>query len=403
MNPRFLVRTKTAIALVFVFSMTAAPSTAPPRNCFAPGYYPLNKLDPATGQPLCSINDTTVVCRMVACPSQTQSDGTSDGQQPPQANPPKSTSPGNNHHGGGGDGLGLLFGALAATIVAGTAIAADQGSNLHLPKPEELDADGPRFPSRPVVGGFQVKGYAAAGWPFAVDIYTQPGTWTWLEVQYEHQRQPLKVNLSRPGGGRHVEVIRLPGDNSSIQVARYSLHSALLPPGGRATDMPMIVYGIGAGPNAVGSVELSAASLPRSGPLFWPAALPRPARGLFNLAAAQGSAASLYLAVTQFGPTPAAGPGGVRWSVTAGRQFPRTLIEVLRYPDQSDRNGKFTKVAQGPVNLLLQTQVTGLWSGLPMIVRVGRGQYRLQARAWRTRAEGGDWTGASSPSDVSIQ
>jgi hypothetical protein len=309
---------------------------------------------------------------------------------------------------------------LTATAIVGTANAADQGPNLHLPKPEELDADGPRFPSRPIIGTFQVKGYAAAGWPFAVDIYTQPGTWTWLEVQYENQRQPMRVNLSRPEGGRHVEVIRLPGDNSAIQVARYSLHSALLPPGGKATDMPMTVYGIGAGPNAVGSVEPSAAALSRpfglraergrlsanrSDALFWPAALPREGRGLFNLAAAQqdSTAASLYLAVTEFGPTPAVSPAGVKWAVAARRHFPLSRIEVLRYPDQNDRRGRFQSIAQANIDLLLRAQAAGMWGALPMMERVRPGRYALQARAWRTKAGGGDWTGAYSPSYVFIQ
>jgi hypothetical protein len=143
----------------------------------------------------------------------------------------------------------------------------------------------------------------------------------------------------------------------------------------------------------------------RSDALFWPAALPREGRGLFNLAAAQqdSTAASLYLAVTEFGPTPAVSPAGVKWAVAARRHFPLSRIEVLRYPDQNDRRGRFESIAQANIDLLLRAQAAGMWGALPMMERVRPGRYALQARAWRTKAGGGDWTGAYSPSYVFIQ
>jgi hypothetical protein len=360
MNPRFNHGTRAVMAAVLLSTSTAQSSSVVAQSCDN-----LSLKNPSVGAKPKKPKTSNV--------SPTKASPTDTDVPAAAATASAQCGRANSHHDGGGNGLGLLIGALTATAIVGTANAADQGPNLHLPKPEELDADGPRFPSRPIIGTFQVKGYAAAGWPFAVDIYTQPGTWTWLEVQYEHQRQPMRVNLSRPEGGRHVEVIRLPGDNSAIQVARYSLHSALLPPGGKATDMPMTVYGIGAGPNAVGS------------------------------GAEDPATASLYLAVTEFGPTPAVSPAGVKWGVATRRQFPLSRIEVLRYPDQNDNTGKFQSIAQANIDLLVRAQAAGMWGALPMMERVRPGRYALQARAWRTKASGGDWTGAFAPNDVQIK
>jgi hypothetical protein len=309
-----------------------------------------------------------------------------------------------------------LIEALTETIATGTAIEADHGK-VDFKSSRELDADGPKFPSRPVVGGFQIHGYARAGWPFVVDIQTQPGTYTWLELRYEHEREPVRIDLSSSSGNRRTQLVYLPGIDSSVQVARYSLHSALLPPGRKAIDVPMTVYGIGAGPNAAGlAVQSSVAPLsPSSVGLMWAAAadyrpnlLPALSReqrfSLFHLAAAQDAgAAALYLSVTAFGPTPATSPASVKWAVTARRQFPLSRIEVLRYPDANDKKGKFQAVARAQIDLLLQRQASGVWGTLQQSAAVGAGRYALQARAWRTRSDGGDWTGAYSANFVSIQ
>lgn len=414
MNPRFFDCTRTAIALVFVFSMTTAPSdthsplvskaavSCIPRDLYFKYPERYRAFKPCPPPP----SEST--------PGGSETSGTSDG--PPagaEGSPDGVYVPPHHNGGGGGGGFGPLIAALAGTVVVGTAIAADHGK-VDFKTPQELDADGPKFPSRPILGGFQIHGYAAAGWPFAVDIETQPRTYTWLELRYEHRREPVIIDLSRPEGGRRVQLVRLPGDDGSVQVARYSLHSALLPHGQRASDMPMTVYGIGAGPNAVGMLSQPTSDLQLSGanlmsaaaadrPIFWRAIASQQARSLFNLAAAQDAGAALYLTVTAFGPTPASSPNTVKWAVAARRQFPLSRIEVLRYPDANDKKGKFKAVARAQIDLLLQSQASGLWGALQQAGNVGAGRYALQARAWRTRSEGGDWTGAYSANYVSIQ
>ena len=265
MNSQAFERARTAIALVFVFSMTTAQSTtyssraatlaAPciPYDLYSkyPGRYPGRVSCPPPGRG--STSDGSVTGATSGGPTTDGGDrpdgGTSDGGGNDGGDRPEGTREPPRHHGGGGGGWGPLVAALGATIVAGTAIEADHGK-VDFKSPRELDADGPKFPSRPIVGGFQIHGYAAAGWPFVVDIQTQPGTYTWLELRYEHEREPVRIDLSSPSGDRRTQLIYLPGHDRSVQVARYSLHSAMLPPGRKAVDVPMAVYGIGAGPNA---------------------------------------------------------------------------------------------------------------------------------------------------------
>jgi hypothetical protein len=194
-----------------------------------------------------------------------------------------------------------------------------------------------------------------------VDLETVPGTWTWLELRYKDRDQPMLVDLTRPDGGRRMAVIDLPGAPGSLGVARYSLHSALLRRGKKPIYLPLRVYGIGAGPNAVGS---------------------------------------LYLSVTAFSPERASSPAQVRWAVSARRRFPRSQIEVLRLPRQGE--DRYTLVTQDNIDLIINPQPSGSWGALPMRTTIGSGTYELQARAWRTAAGGGDWTGAYSPNYVFI-
>jgi hypothetical protein len=260
---------------------------------------------------------------------------------------------------GGGDDWWkwLLGGAVAIGGIA----AVDQMTNENWVTPQELDATGPRFPELQKVGHYQVQGYAAPGWPFAVDLETEPGTRTWLEVRYQGNKQKQVVDLTLPDGGRRMEVIRLPGAPGSVGIARYSIRSGL--PRGRHKPLyrPMKIHGIGAGPNAVGS---------------------------------------LYVSVTRFGPEQASGPANVIWAVSAERKFQKSLIEVLRVPTK--KKGKYTLVSQGPIELGLRLRANGSWGTVPMKAAVSPGIYEMQVRAWQMGGDGGDWTGAYAPKPVRI-
>ena len=196
---------------------------------------------------------------MAIAPTPVPPAGTQDGpvthQPPPRggSGPYRGDDGYNDHHGGDGGILGWIITGIAVGV--GAAVAADQMTGQDWANSEELDAHGPRFPVEQRIGRFQVQGYAASNWPFALDIYTEPGTRTWLEVRFKHDNQSQSVDLTRPEGGRRVAFIQLPAAPGGVRVARYSIHSVLERPGQEPLYRPMMVYGIGAGPGAVGALE----------------------------------------------------------------------------------------------------------------------------------------------------
>ena len=143
MNPQAFERARTAIALVFVFSMTTAQSTtyssraatlaAPciPYDLYSkyPGRYPGRVSCPPPGRG--STSDGSVTGATSGGPTTDGGDrpdgGTSDGGGNDGGDRPEGTREPPRHHGGGGGGWGPLVAALGATIVAGTAIEADHG------------------------------------------------------------------------------------------------------------------------------------------------------------------------------------------------------------------------------------------------------------------------------------
>src|SRR3954451_13078925 len=70
----------------------------------------------------------------------------------------------------------LKIALLVAAAIILAAVIADQLTGKKWASPEDLDANGPRFPEAQALGRFQVQGYAQPGWPFAVDFEALPGT-----------------------------------------------------------------------------------------------------------------------------------------------------------------------------------------------------------------------------------
>jgi hypothetical protein len=421
MNPRITHQVRAAIAVALGLSMSSAQSasTRQPPECNSDVVYRVNSDSRPTTTELvrlrelcaqdyssaCSCLSNTTTCR--PCPPQTSQEPARPEETPPSEETRTAPTRHDDHEDGRGHaGLAALFEALGRAIVtAGELREPDRQTGPQWVTTDQLDADGPRFPMQQQSGRFQVQGYAAAGWPFVADIQTEPGTWTWLELSYKGSNRPQYVDLTRPEGGRRTEVFNLPGAPGSFDIARYSIHSALLRQGYKPLYRPMRVFGLGAGPRAVGSIDQSSADDGnRSGPdtaFLSLAAMPRQALKFYRLAAQTDPGAALYLSVIAFGPTPETNPANVTWAVSARRKFAKSRIEVLLVPPRGE--GIFTSVTQANIDLFRSGHVSGKWGTLPALTRIGPGWYSLQARAWRIGADGGDWTGASSYSYVQIR
>jgi hypothetical protein len=410
----------------FVFSNKDGPNCRPVSNGYICPRSTNDARSSGNGQrQSCDGNICTYPCRngdgycADNCPSRGTQDG-SNNHWPPRGQ--SGGNDGNNHHGGGDGGLlPWIFGGIVA--VAGTAIIADQLTGKEWVDSKELDAHGPRFPIEQRIGRFQVQGYAASNWPFALDLYSEPGTRTWLEVRFKGDNQSQSVDLTRPEGGRRVALVQLPPANGGVRVARYSIHSVLERPGQEPLYRPIMVYGIGAGPGAVGALD-SAQNLPNTDgarqilvrrstfaapgfPLV-KAAMAVPARLGASLGAS-GMAALVqpaprfgsYLSVTNFGPQYPSRPSDVSWSVSARQSFQRSELDVLQLPREGE--GKLIEVVRADLDLFARPQASGSWGAVPVLAGVSPGTYQLQARAWRPKAGGGDWTGAFAPGYVYIR
>ena len=145
---------------------------------------------------------------------------------------------------------------------------------------EERQIAGSLVESGPQPGGGgdgakpSVVGVVRNAWPMVVDFEPEPGTFTVVRVKLYHRRwlfpyyeiafqQVLDPDGS--GGRQTVVVDRLNLADSSgdgIHVARYDVRSFRLADGelvrehGRPVRAPVTVYGMGAGPQAVGSMIL---------------------------------------------------------------------------------------------------------------------------------------------------
>jgi len=230
--------------------------------------------------------------------------------------------------------------------------------------PDELDLDGPRFAERQALGRFEAQGYVCAGWPIVVDLETRPGATTWLEIRAEGMSEPL-ASVVIEGEGRRTQVLDLPyWENEGVEVARYSIVSAVFADGKPPVFQPMRVYAFGAGPYAVGSTTLD---------------------------------------VTSFLPAQTSSAAQVNYSLLARRFYQHSVVEVLRLPPPGGR--QLARIVRKDVSPLAEGPSKGNWVTLGGPQAAPKGVYQLQARAWRIAGGSNerDWTGAIGPKYVIVR
>lgn len=280
-------------------------------------------------------------------------------RRPPERAPPPREEPPSDSS----SGCGFL--CILGVVVAG-AVVADALTGDHWASREELDRDGPRFPNRLAPGQFQVQGYAAPGWPVVLDFDAPTGADTALEVNLEGFDPRASIHYPlEPAAGRRVVVMMLPNGGGFDRVlrARFTLVSTFRSGGGRA-PAPLSVYGIGAGPRAVGSMTI---------------------------------------AIEQLQPLDAPRPDAVSFVLDAMHPFDRSVTEILRLPrgDQGDltlvRDARAFPLTLGPHD--------GRWASMRAVGSETPGLYILQARAWLVGARNDerDWTGAFGPGPIRLR
>lgn len=148
-----------------------------------------------------------------------------------------------------------------------------------------LKADGPQAAAKPGANLRSVQGFVRDRWPVVVDFEPQPGTRTdLLVVLYEaipariFFPRKVRIIMDKGGlGGRRLFTgrIEFPADATApggrpVGVASYEVVSRRLKPDGKVSKkyVPVTVYGIGAGPQAVGSITLTDIALGTGTPIL---------------------------------------------------------------------------------------------------------------------------------------
>jgi hypothetical protein len=231
------------------------------------------------------------------------------------------------------------------------------------PSRRDLLENGPQAPMVLPEGAFPVYGFIHDGWPIVADYRSQADSVTWLTVSV-----PGRPVWSRrlPSGEHQVKVIYEDGDAPRSVVALIALESRSATGGDDGVPTPIEVFGLGAGPRAVGSVAINSVSLAPSG---------RQLGGDF-----------------------------ARFGYVAASDFNAIDMEILRFAADS-RNGRrvitATTVAQYRVGAVRRGAFgPRMWDGREQkSQRASEGRHRLQVRGWEVEGDE-SWVTALSPTDL---
>jgi hypothetical protein len=259
--------------------------------------------------------------------------------------------------------------AIIGGVIGAAAIAASaKDSNAHVTA-EMLNTNGPRFPDSYSVGTFGVQGYVRTGWPVAIDFVSQPDTCTWLEISADQRSFSTVLDFEGRGGRRLVRIdlpdILAPSPRPAVFVVHSVRptcpnHKA---PSDKRTPSPVEVYGIGAGPHAVGSVAIDE---------------------------------------LQFGPPELRGPKDqATIAYRAESEFNHVSVEILRYDENPPGQFNVYRVTAKNADVAPGQNKGDPWDGKNDSGARSLGVHRLQVRAWYTENDQ-SWVGAISPSSVYV-
>ncbi|MDC8759673.1 hypothetical protein [Janthinobacterium fluminis] len=231
---------------------------------------------------------------------------------------------------------------------------------------EDLALNGPRMLDSYPVGTFAVYGFTNDGWPLVVDFLPKPNSCTWLDVMLNQERVFSRLLDMDGRSGRRLVRVDLPhGITKQARAALYIVQSEQRScDAGAAPPAPVEVYGIGAGPRAIGSVAVDQ--------LLFEPALPR---------------------VPQE-------PARISYRVKSN--FNHASVEILRYLASPSGLIQVQRVRANRADALSPGLIVGQpWDGQDQSGKRSLGVHRLQVRAWFNEGDP-SWVGAISPASVTI-
>lgn len=283
---------------------------------------------------------------------------TNPDQDPDQTTTPTPTPTPTPHSGHGGRNTAIGVG-IGAGIAA--AILATRGGG----EADKLSKNGPKFESRWNMSNLKVKGFARGGWPVVVsyEVLSEPAV-VQLTVALD-KGAPFSARLDGAPGTHEIIVNLPPQSDDKPRVAAYTLTATSADPSAPGRTVPFVLYGLGAGYNAVGSVGIDQVNFV---------------------------------------------PGRV--NATQSQQADYSFHSLF---DFNKVSAEFMRLTRGPDREIIAERVTGVdFDGISRGgqrsgrwncrngKKVSQGPHQLQVRAWRGLKDGGDWVAAMSRQSVFV-
>jgi hypothetical protein len=232
---------------------------------------------------------------------------------------------------------------------------------------QQLIQSGPQFPAQFSMSCAPIKGFLRGGWPVVIDYQPAGGSDVVLEIHTMGNDQPYVVQLD---GSARRQIVRLdlPESISKTPQVALFLVRAVKPDGSAAAGMQL--FGLGAGPRAVGSVAIDQVDF-------------RP--GSMRVSQKQKASYSFY----------------------SRSDFNRTVVEILRVQRRADEiTVSLARSTPLDVGINRGTWVGKkeplTWDGYDGENHISKGPHLLQVRAWLNAQDERDWVAAWSPSTVVV-
>lgn len=263
------------------------------------------------------------------------------------------TRPGNNVGGlSKGEDAGIAAGIAGAAI--GGAIWFHHHEEHKLLNPDQLSSNGPNVPKNFDMNHFIVEGFIGPDWPVALDFTLDaPGAVKFDIVTSDHQQ--YSALFTNGLHGRGIAIIHPKGLPDKVQIATFDVE-AVAPQGSNGPVPTLRVYGMAAGPKAVGSIAIDEVTF---------------------------------------------GPSNIRMKQTAEygfhshSDFSNVRADFI-YTFLKDSHIVMKQESEDPAGPVAQgDHAQGTWIG-----KGSEGQHMLQIRAWRGYAA--DWVVAWSPDVVVV-
>jgi hypothetical protein len=278
---------------------------------------------------------------------------TAAAQKPRSNGEPADTNQGHKVSGMSGGELGAIIGVTAAAGL-GTAWAVHHHEHEQ-PNVQDLLKNGPHVPQNVLMNHIIVDGLIGPNWPVGLDFQLEgPGSLS-LDITTAEKVQYHQV-LTNDLNGRGITITHPDGLPDKLQSATFDIE-AVAPAGTNAPAPTVRVYGLAAGPNAVGSIAIDEVT---------------------------------------FGPSTVKMKQAAQYGFHSHSDFSNVRADVM-FTGLKDKHVVMKQDAEtqlSPVALDEHAQGSLQSKGTP-------GQHLLQIRAWRGNS--GDWVVAWSPDVVTLE